>query len=80
MRHRTGVIIGDKKCDLNIVTKSGEYHGELLVDGEMFDMTATCGNDAVLAEDALSRMVARYQAAIKEDSAFGQWARDVFMD
>lgn len=79
LRRRTGVIIGDKKCDLDIEMKGGEYYGVILVDGEVFDMTATCGKNRGAAEEALSGMVARYQLAVEEESAFGDWARDVFL-
>lgn len=70
--------IGNKKCTTRTVKKYGEYHGELLVEGEVFDMTATCGDDQVAVEKALSRMIVKYQEAIDEDTAFGQWVRDAF--
>jgi len=70
--------IGNLECTTRTVKRAGEWHGELLIDGEIFDITATCGPNETEAEKALTRMITRYQEALEEESAFGEYVRDVF--
>ena len=80
MKEKHITDIGDRSCSIRTVKGQGhEAHGELLVDGKVFDITGQC-RTATLAEREVKHMVKRYRDALTQDTEWGEYLRDRFVD
>lgn len=70
-------MIGDKLCFTRNSKSAGSYDCQLFAEGQLFDMVSEC-ETVVAAELAMSHLVVRYQEALNENTAFGDWVRKEF--